>query len=180
MAQFNPYLQNVQRYARTFQVLNPDHFVNPFFYMAANTTGVAGQVVKYGAAEGSVEIAASGTQNYQVAGFLMQDVKDLDAGPVKGYRNLNNTVANLGDPVGVLVGAGNICLTKCYLGSPAVGDRLAVAKNGNGYLETYAATQTGSPIAIVEAVSTAAITSLEPTQFSSAGTAPIRIRTYNL
>ena len=180
MPQFNPYLQNVQRYARTFQVLNPNHFVNPFFYMGALQTGLAGEVVKYGTVEGSVEKATSGVLGYQVAGFLMQDVKDLDAGPVKGYRNLNNTVANVGDPVGVLVGAGNICLTKCYTGSPAVGTRLQVSKTVGGFLEAYSATNTGDVVAVVEAVSTAAITSLEPTQFTSAGVAPIRIRTINL
>ena len=178
MAQFNPYLQNVQRYSRTFQVLNPNHFISPFFFMAAATTGVAGQVVKYGTVESSVTTAGSGVKNYQVAGFLMQDVKDLDAGPIKGYRNLNNTVANLGDQVGVLVGPGNAALTKAYNGTPAVGDRLCVG--ANGYLETWVAANTGDPIAVVEASGDAATTSLEPTQFTAAGTSYIRIRTYNL
>lgn len=176
---YEPYQQNVQRYARTFDSLNPNAFVSPFFFMAAATTGVAGDVVKY-STEDTVAIATSGTLNYQVAGFLMQDVKDLDAGSVKGYRNPNKSVANLGDSVGVLQGGGP-AMTKRYVGTPAVGNRLAVDKLNSGKLEVYASTQTGDPIAIVEAVTSSATPTVEPTQFT--GTAApdfIRIRIYNV
>lgn len=177
---YEPYLQNVARYSRTFNVRTPNHFIAPFFFMAANTTGVAGHVLKYSTTEDTVQIATSGTLRHQVAGFLMQDVKDLDAGAVKGYRNLNNTVEHLGGNVGVA--QGNFTAdTKQYNGTPAVGDRLAVAKDNSGNVETYASTQTGDAIAVVEATVSSAQVSLEPQQFSSTGgNAFIRIRTYGL
>lgn len=180
---FNPNLNNVKRYSRTFLIENPNHFVSPFYFMVAATTGVAGHVVKYTAGkEDTVSLATSGTLAYQVAGFLMQDVKDLDAGAIKGYRQFNNTVENLGGNVGVLQGPGNVCLTRQYNGSPAYLDRLAVAKDNSGNLETYASTQTGDPIAIVESVASAAQPTIEPTQFATGGNgnAYLRIRTYGL
>ncbi len=180
---FNPNLNNVKRYARTFSVLNPEHFVAPFYFMVANTTGVAGHVLQYTAGqEDTVSIATSGALRHTIAGFLMQDVKDLDAGPIKGYRQFNNTVEQLGGNVGVLQGSNNVCLTKQYVGSPAYRDRLAVATDNSGNLQTYAATQTGDPIAVVEAVASAVAPTIEPTQLnpSQAGNAYIRIRTYNL
>lgn len=180
---FNPEINNVTRYARTFIVRNPNHFVAPFYFMVANTTGVAGHVLQYTAgAEDTVSIAQSGALRENIAGFLMQDVKDLDAGPIKGYRQFNNTVEDLGGNVGVLQGSNNVCLTKQYNGSPAYRAKLAVAKDNSGNLETYAATQTGDAIAVVEAVAGAAAPTIEPTQLSpsNAGNAYIRIRTYNL
>lgn len=178
---YEPYLNNVKRYSRTFNVRTPNHFVSPFFFMTANTTGVAGHVLRYSSTgEDTVIIATSGTKNYQVAGFLMQDVKDLDAGAIKGYRNLNNTVENLGGNVGVAQGY-FVADTKQYNGAPGLGDRLAVAKDNSGNLETYAATQTGDPIAVVESLVSPNQVSLEPTQFSTAGgNVFIRIKTYNI
>lgn len=180
---FNPDINNVKRYSRTFSVLNPNHFVAPFYFMVSATTGVAGHVLKYTAgAEDTVSIATSGSLRNEIAGFLMQDVKDLDAGPIKGYRQFNNTVEDLGGNVGVLQGTNNVCLTRQYNGSPAYRDRLAVAKDNSGNLETYASTQTGDAIALVEAVASASQPTGEPTQFATGGNgnAYIRIRTYNL
>lgn len=178
---FEPYLQNVQRYSRTFNVRTPNTFISPFFFMQGTQTGVAGHVVKYGTAgEDSITLATSGAKVSDIAGFLMQDVKDLDAGAVKGYRNLNNTVENLGGNVGVAQGS-FVADTKQYNGTPAFKDKLAVAKDNSGNLETYAATQTGDAIAVVEATVGSAQVSLEPTQFSTAGgNTFIRIRTYGL
>ncbi len=177
---FEPYLNNVRRYGRTFQVLNPDHFVSPFYFMVAATTGVAGHVVQYHATqEDTVQLAVSGILKHQVAGFLLQDVKDLDAGPVKGYRNKNNTVENLGGNVGVMpLQPGSVCYTKQYTGTMTLGIRLTSAKNAGGNLEAYSATvNTGDPLAVVEAVTGSAQVSLEPQQLSAAsGNAFIRIR----
>jgi hypothetical protein len=149
-----------RRYARSFDVVNPQAFVSPFFFMAASTTGVAGQVVKYGSTEDTVTQATLGDTRFQIAGFLMQDVKDLDAGPVKGYRNLQNTVANLGDPVGVLQGSA-IAFTKAYNGTPAAKDVLVADTNG------YLAVGSGSGVnilAIVEAIASSTTPSNEPSQ----------------
>ncbi len=178
---YEPNLQNVQRYGRTFNVRTPNHFIAPFFFMAAATTGVAGHVLKYAATEDTVQIATSGLLKHQLAGFLMQDVKDLDAGAVKGYRNLNNTVENLGGNVGVAQGQFTAD-TKQYIGTPAVGDRLQVASDNSGNLAVYNALVTGDPIAIVEATVSSATVSIEPQQFAAAstGNAFIRIKTYNI
>lgn len=162
-----------RRYSRSFDVVTPQSFTSPFFFMAAATTGSAGQVVKYGATEDTVEIAGLNATRYQVAGFLQQDVKDLDAGPVKGYRNLNNTVANLGDPVGVLQGFG-VAFTKIYSGTPAVGQTLTSA--ANGYLLTGVASGI-DVLAVVEAVTSSISPSNEPAQTAAAaGNNYIRIR----
>ena len=178
---YQPYLQNVTRYGRTFQVVNPNHFVTPFYFMAASTTGVAGHVVKYDTQEDTIAIATSGSKAYEVAGFLMQDIKDLDAGPVKGYRNLNKTVENLGGNVGVLQGPGNVCFTKQYNGSPALGNRLTVAGDNSGNLAVYSTLMTSDPIAVVEATVSSVQPSIEPQQYSTTGGKNfIRIRTYNL
>lgn len=176
---FEPYLQNIQRYSRTFNPITPNAFVSPFYFMAAATTGVCGDVVSY-STEDTITIATSGALRHQIAGFLMQDVKDLDAGPVKGYRNYNNTVEHLGGNVGVLQSNG-VAETKRYAGSPAVGARLCVAVGG--HLRTYGSStlETGDPLAVVEATVGSATPTIEPQQFSTAGGPDwIRIRIYNL
>lgn len=177
---YEPYVNTPSRYARTFQAISPVHNLGNFF-MAANTTGVAGDLVKYSTADDEITVATSGISAYQVAGFLMQDVKDLDAGAVKGYRNPYNTVEHLGGSVGVLQ-TNSIALTKRYVGTPTVGTRLTSAKLLNGQLETYSATaNTGDPVAVVEAVTSSDTPSVEPAQFT--GTAApdfIRIRIYGL
>ncbi len=162
-----------RRYARSFDVVNPQAFVSPFFYMASATTGSAGQVVKYGSTEDTVAIAGTGETKFAVAGFLMQDVKDLDAGPVRGWRNLNNTVANLGDPVGVLQGFG-VAFTRIYSGSMAVGTKLG--SNSVGYLAST--NDSGVQVlAVVEAVTSSLTPSgNEPSQTGSSVTDYIRIR----
>jgi hypothetical protein len=172
-----PYWNNIpQRYARSFDVADVNFVGSPFFFMKANTTGVAGQLLKYETTEDTVSIATSGIKAYQVAGFLMQDVKDLDGGAVKGYRNLNNTVANLGDNVTVAQGK-FIAFTKAYTGTVAAGDRLQVSKAGDGYLEAYSATNTGDVVAVAEAVSSSVTPTIEPQQLASAsGKDFIRIR----
>jgi hypothetical protein len=163
-----------KRYSRSFDVVNPQAFTSPFFFMAASTSGSAGQVVMYDTTEDTVKIATSGLDKFQVAGFLMQDVKDLDAGPVKGYRNLNNTTANMGDPVGVHQGYG-VAFTKIYAGSPALKDKLGV--NGNGYLYSTSGNVAQSDIlAVVEAVASSLTPSNEPSQTGASATDYIRIR----
>lgn len=177
---YEPYVNTPSRYARTFQSLNPAAFIGNFF-MLANTTGVAGDLMKY-SSEDTVTLTTSGVAAYQIAGFLMQDVKDLDAGSVKGYRSPFNTVEHLGGSVGILQQNGP-ALTKRYVGSPAVGARLQAAPlaGDTGKLATYAALNTGDPIAVVEAVTSSDTPTVEPAQFS--GTAApdfIRIRIYGL
>lgn len=178
---FEPYVNNISRYSRTFDTLDPNAFIAPFFFMAASTTGVAGDVVIYKTTgEDTLAPAASGALVHQIAGFLMQDVKDLDAGPVKGWRNPNNSVENLGGNVGVLQSNGP-AVTKRYLGSPAYRDRLCVGQS-EGQLRTYGGSlETGDPLAIVESLTSHVTPSIEPTQYStSGGNAWIRIRIYNL
>lgn len=178
---YEPYSQNVSRYGRTFDALDPNAFIAPFFFMKANTTGVAGDLVQYETTEDTVGPAVSGILLYNVAGFLMQDVKDLDAGAVRGWRNPNNSVEHLGGSVGVLQSNGP-AMTKRYVGTPAIGTRLTSAKDGRGKLETYHATQnTGDAVAVVEAVVSSDTPTVEPAQFT--GTAApdfIRIRIYGL
>ncbi len=176
---FNPNLQIPQRYGRTFQTLALNPKVSPYFFMAAATTGVAGDVVKYHSSlEDTVDIAASGVTREEIAGFLLQDVKDLDAGAIKGWRNLNNTIANLGDNVGVL--QDNIVAeTKRYIGSPAYKAVLGVGAAGQ--LRVFNSGDNGDPIAVVEAVTSSVPTGTEPQQLaSSSGKEFIRIRIYNL
>lgn len=177
---YEPYLNNVKRYSRTFNVRTPNHFISPFFFMAAATTGVAGHVMIYSTTiEDTVTIAASGALKHTIAGFLTQDVKDLDAGAIKGYRNLNNTVENLGGNVGIAQGQ-FIADTKQYNGSPALGARLCV-NDSTGNLSTYTSLMTGDPIAVVESLVAPNQVSLEPQQFSAAsGNVFIRIKTYNI
>ncbi len=178
---YNPNTVTPQRYGRTFQVLSLNPNISPYYFMAAATTGVAGDLLKYHATdEETVQLATSGTLRHQFAGFLLQDVKDLDAGAVRGWRNLNNTVANLGDNVGVLQDNA-LCETKTYTGSVAVGQRLVTAPAGQGKLVTYnSAINTGDPIAVVEAVTASVPQSTEPQQLStSSGNNFIRIRVYN-
>ncbi len=178
---FEPYVNIISRYSRTFQVMTPNAFIAPFYFMKAAVTGVAGQVLKYDTLEDTVTVAGSGVTRDQVAGFLMQDVKDLDAGPVKGYRNLQQTVENLGGNIGVLQGSNNVCLTKAYTGSPALSNKLTVASNG--YLRVYgsAALETGDPIAIVEATVSSTTPTIEPQQLTASNSPDwIRVRTYNL
>lgn len=173
---------NPTRYGRTFQVLSLNPNISPFYYMAAATTGVAGDVLKYtgSANEETVSQATSGALRHELAGFLLQDVKDLDAGAVRGYRNLNNTVANLGDNVGVL--QDNVLAeTKRYTGTVAVGDRLTVHKEGILRKYGVAALEGGDPIAVVEATVSSVPQTTEPAQLSSSsGNNFIRIRVYNL
>ena len=175
----NPlWIQQVQRYSRSFEYVNTNAFVSPFFFMAANTSGLAGAVLQYGTLEDTVMIAVSGVS--QSAGFLTQDVKDLDSGAVKGYRNLNNTVENLGGPVGVLQGPGQVCFTRVYVGAPAYKDTLTVSSNSadGGAVATKGATWTSASIAVVEAVNSSQSITLETQQFSTTGNqAYIRIRT---
>lgn len=168
-----------QRYARSFDVINVNFVGSPFFFMHAATTGVAGMVMAYDTVEDYVNVATSGTTNYSVAGFLMQDVKDLDSGAVKGYRNLNNTVANLGD--NVTIAQGNFAaFTKTYNGSPAFGNQLQVSTTRPGYLEAYAASNTGSVIAIVEAINSPQSPTIEPPQLATTVTGPQFIRIYTV
>jgi len=141
--------------------------------MASSTTGVAGQAVEYGSTEDTVTLAGASTHRHQLAGFLMQNVKDLDAGPVKGYRNLNNSEADLGDSVGVLQGAA-VAFTKTYKGSPAAKDLLST--DAEGYLIVNSATSGTEIVAIVEAITSSATPSIEPTQTSTTPTDYIRIR----
>lgn len=175
---FEPNLNNVVRYSRTFNVLDPNAAISPFYFMAAATTGVAGDVVKYDTQADTVAIAASGALSHEIAGFLMQDVKDLDGGVVKGYRNLNNSVVNYGDNVGIWQGRGTAETKRYYGTAPAVGNRLCVGTAGQ--LRVYGgALEVGDPIAVVEA--TVGSATVEPQQLSTAGgNSFIRIRVYNL
>ncbi len=178
---FEPNLNPVQRYSRTFNPLEPVFLSSPFFFMTAGVTGVAGDVLAYTATQDTVNLAASGALRHELAGFLMQDVKNLDAGPVKGYRNYQNSVENLGGNVGVMK-SNVLAETTRVVGTPAIGTRLATAKDGKGKLEAYnAASNNGDPIAVVEANAGVNSASVEPQQFATA-TAPtfFRIRIYNL
>jgi hypothetical protein len=166
-----------QRYARSFDVADVNFTASPFFFMKANTTGVAGQVLQYDTTEDYVTTAQSGVKAYAVAGILMQDIKDLDGGAVKGYRNLNNTVDNLG--ANVLVAQGNfVGFTKTYVGTVALGNRLQVSAVTPGYLAAYAATNTGDVLGVVEAVSSSTTPTIEPQQLASGSTGNdfIRVR----
>lgn len=174
---FNPNTFSPSRYARTFNALDPNAFVSPFFFMAAATTGVAGQVVAYDLTgdEETVTIADGIVGPSGVAGFLVQDVKDLDAGAVRGWRNLNNSTANLGDNVGVLQSNG-VVETTSYNGTPVRGD--VVALGPNGLLTTDHSTD---PIGRVEATVDSVPASREPAQTSTAGgNSLIRVRVYGL
>lgn len=174
------YTNVAKRYSRTFEVSSTNKFESPFFVLAASTTGTAGQVVAYDTPEDVVKIAVSGSKNYQIAGFLLQDVKDLDGGNLKGYRNLNNTVVNYGDSVGVFQGGG-VAYTKVYQGSCTLGTRLTVSSDGRGFLEPFTALVTADVIGVVEAVTSSKAPSNEPQQFSSAsGNDWIRVRIFNL
>ncbi len=174
---YEPYQNNVRRYARTFDVVDPNAFIAPFFFMKAATTGVAGDAVIYATSspEDTVDIATSGALKYQLAGWLMQDVKDLDAGPLKGWRNPNNSVEHLGGNVGVYQGGGTV-YTKRYNGSPAYRDRLCV-NDSTGKFTVFTALMAGDVLGVVEAVAGAATPTVEPSQFG--GTAApdfIRVR----
>lgn len=178
---FSHYGEIAQRYSRTFNVADPNVVNKSFYFMAASTTGVAGDVVQYDTAEDTIAIATSGSRRDQVAGFLMQDVKDLDAGAVKGYRNMNNSVEHLGGNVSVLQD-NTIAFTKRYLGTPAVGDRLMLDELDSGKLMTFDANNDGFELARVEATTSADTPNVEPTQLSSGGLAEdwIRIRIFGL
>ncbi len=174
---------NPSRYGRSFNVLSQYINIAPFFFMASAQTGVAGDVLQYnGTNEESVTLAASGIVRHQIAGILLQDVKDLDAGAVRGWRNLNNSVANLGDNVGVLQGpVPFLAETKRYTGSVTLFGRLQVAKAGQGQLEAFSATNTGDAIAVVEATVSSVPQSTEPAQLSSSsGNNFIRIKVYGI
>ncbi len=176
---YNPNTFIPTRYGRTFQVLNQNPRISPMYFMAAATTGCAGDVLAYGV-EDTVAPAVSGALRHQIAGFLLQDVKDLDAGAVRGWRNLNNTVANLGDNIGILQ-SNELCETKRYTGSPAVKDRLCV--DSVGQLRTYGSSslETGDPIAVVESTVSSVPVATEPQQKSTSGGPNfIRIKVYNL
>jgi len=178
---YEPYIQNISRYSRTFDPLGPNKFTAPFFFMAAATTGVAGDLVSYSATiENTVSQAASGVALTSLAGFLMQDVKNLDAGALKGWRNPNNSVVNLGDNVGVYQDNGPI-LTKRYVSAGAtLGVTLTSAADGNGRLQaTSATTNTGAAVGVIEAVTSTATPTIEPSQYGTAA-APdfIRVRIY--
>jgi len=164
---FEPYVQNISRYARTFDPLMPNAFVAPFFFMAAGTTGVAGDVVQYGAADDTVTTAVSGVKQIAIAGFLMQKVSNLDAGSLKGWRNPNNSEANLGDNIGVLQSNGP-AMTKRYVGTVARGNQLVVERTGTGQLEATYALAGGDVMAVVEASTTSATPTIEPSQYGSA------------
>lgn len=177
-----PYVPNTfspSRKFRTFQTLSPTNTISPFYFMIAATTGVAGHALKYSTTDETVvQIATSGLLTYQFAGFLTQDVKDLDGQGVRGYRNLNSFTANLGDSVGVAQSNG-LYETAQYNGTPTLGQRLCV-NDSTGNLTVYSALMTGDPLAVVEATVGSVPTRLEPQQFSSANTGNnlIRIRVY--
>ena len=174
-----PYTVTPVRYARTFEAVNLNQYLSPFYFMKAATTGVAGHALRYHTDEDYVDIAVSGMLKHQFAGFLMQDVKNLDGGAIKGYRNPNNTVEQNGGNVGVAQGF-VVAFTKQYNGSPARGDRLCV-NDSTGNLTIYSSLMTGDPIAVVEATSSSVAPTVEPQQLSSAsGNAFIRIKTFNL
>lgn len=172
---YEPYSQNIKRYARTFDVIDPVAFIAPFFFMKASTTGVAGDAVIYSTAEDTVDIATSGALKYQLAGYLMQDIKDLDAGPLKGWRNPNNSVEHLGGNVGVYQGGGTV-FTKRYNGTPAFKDRLCV-NTSDGRLTVFTSLMAGDVLGTVESVAGAATPTVEPTQYTgTAGPDFIRVR----
>lgn len=177
---FTPNTFAPSRKARTFNYLDPNAFVSPYFFMAAATTGVAGDLLEYDTASAvdTVKIATSGAQRQALAGFLTQDVKDLDSGAVRGWRNLNNSTANLTDNIGVLQSNGLIETTE-YDGTLARGNRVAVGPLGNGNLAAYAALDTGAVLGVVEAIGTQA-SSIEPSQFGSTAKDLVRIRIYGL
>ena len=175
---FEPYVQNISRYSRTFDPIMPNAFVSPFYFMAANTTGVQGDALQYSSTiEDTVQIATSGIASYQIAGFLMQDVKQLDTGSLKGWRNPNNSIVNVGDNVGILQTNGP-AMTKRYSGTPTLLNQLTVDPSASGKLIVYTGSNnTTGQIAIVEAVSSSATPTVEPSQYG--GTAApdfIRIR----
>lgn len=177
---YQPYSQSIKRYARTFDVVDPNAFIAPFFFMAAATTGVAGDTVAYSSTqEDTVTTVTSGALKYQIAGWLMQDIKDLDAGPLKGWRNPNNSVEHLGGNVGVFQGGGSV-FTKRYNGTPAFGNRLVVNDN-SGNLSVFTALMTGDVLGVVEAAASSATPTIEPQQYT-AGIGPdfIRVRLSSL
>lgn len=177
---YQPYQQNIHRYARTFDVVDPNAFIVPFFFMAAATTGVAGDVIAYSTTvEDTVTTVSSGALKYQIAGFLMQDIKDLDAGPLKGWRNPNNSVEHLGGNVGIWQGGG-VAFTKRYVGTPAFGNRLCV-NTSDGNLSVFTALMAGDVLGVVEATTSSATPTIEPQQYT-AGIGPdfIRVRISSL
>ena len=99
------------------------------FYMRASTSGVGGQAMLYHTLEGSVTPATALSNRYEAAGLLLQDVRDLSN--LNGYRNPSSSVANFGDPVGVLQGPATV-LTRTYAVTIARGDLLEV--DSAGYL----------------------------------------------
>lgn len=164
---FEPNTLRPRRATRNFDVLKGG-IVNPNFFMKASTSGVAGQALKYDTTENTVDIAAARTSRYMLAGFLLQDVRDLSA--LNGYRNWTaNSVANFGDAVGVVQGP-TLVMTRTYVGSPVVGDLLEVDANGYLAVSTVALNATsasGLHVGIVEAVQDGELnpgTNIEPSQ----------------
>jgi len=172
----NPNTFVPSRYSRSFNVLGQNPRISPLFSMAAATTGVAGDVLAYNT-EDTVVPASSGALRYQVAGFSMQDVKNLDSGAVRGWRNLNNTVANLGDFIGVLQ-SNELAETKRYTGTPADFANLCV--DSVGMLRTKTALDTGDYFAVVESTVSSIPQATEPSQFGTSATNYIRIKILNL
>ena len=164
---FQPYVQNISRYSRTFDPLSPNAFVAPFYFMAGTVTGVAGDVVQYGTQDDTVTTAVSGVASTSVAGFLMQAVLNLDSGALKGWRNPNNSVANVGDNVGVLQ-SNTPCLTKRYIGSLVRGNAVTVDASGTGQLVVTSAGNTGPTLGVVEATTTTTTPTVEPSQYGTA------------
>lgn len=127
-AGFSPNLSRPNRARRNLEVLQGG-WVSPEFFMKASTSGVAGQALIYHTTEGQVDIATALTNRFVGAGLLVQDVRDLSA--LNNYRNPSSSVANFGDPIGVLQGEATV-LTRTYAGAIAVKDLLEV--DSNGYL----------------------------------------------
>ena len=125
---FTPNTSRPNRARRNLEVLMGG-WVSPNFFMRASTSGVAGQALVYFTTENQVDIATALTTRYNGAGLLVQDVRDLSN--LNGYRVPNSSVANFGDPVGVLQGPA-LVFTRTYAGTVARGDLLEV--NSAGYL----------------------------------------------
>lgn len=177
---FQPNTSYPTRYARTFNWLDPNAFVSPYFFMTASTTGVAGDLVEYNTAVevDTIKIATSGALRSAIAGFLTQDVKDLDGGAVRGWRNLNNSVANLSDNVGVLQSNGLIETTRVE-GTLSRGNTVQASANSNGRLQAVDSLTAGTVLGVVEAASVRA-SSNEPAQGSATADSLVRIRIYGL
>lgn len=107
------HLMDVTRYEKPFEVLG-GYLAHNFLTSPSGSAFLEGTVVSFDSSQRAV-VAASGAGD----GFAIQTVADLST--LKGRRNLNQTVVNKGDAIGVAYGNG-LAATKIHEGSGNIGD----------------------------------------------------------